>query len=190
MTTPSPATMTAVLEQLGKLEPAVQVSLVSLAITSVLSVLAVFMAWKSNETGRRKLKLDLFEKRFTVYTAIESAISDAWCKGHVSQQQYDALYPAVKEAKFLFADPRISGFLNDLYPMLVGVSLGHSGNKDIEQAYRSKFMQDRYYVNGEFVKRLSEAPDENHPWAHYAAWIYNRREIWSSLTVNYLTLSH
>ncbi|MFJ3464220.1 hypothetical protein [Achromobacter spanius] len=172
------------------LDPAVQVSLISLVITSALSVVAGLIAWKTHETGRRKLKLDLFEKRFSAYTAIESAISAAWSKAYVTDEQYHAFNAASKEAKFLFSDPKVREFLINLFPHIVGVTLGRRGNSEADELHRSELMRNKYYVDGQITHKLSEEPDKNCVWYQYAAWVYNRRDVWSTLTEDYLNLSH
>jgi|PlaIllAssembly_1097288.scaffolds.fasta_scaffold283843_2 hypothetical protein len=39
-------------------------------LTPVIAIVAAYVAWQQLKTNRRKLKLDLFEKRYTVFEKI------------------------------------------------------------------------------------------------------------------------
>lgn len=82
----------------------------------VIGLLGAFIAYKQYQLGREKLKLDLYEKRYTVYAAVRNVLVRIVREGAFNASKDDPVREfdiATRDAEFLFE--------NDLTDCLAGV---------------------------------------------------------------------
>ena len=96
-----------------------QIAEVSKALlTPLVAIVAAYIAWQQWSTNRRKLKLDLFDRRYTVYEKIGEFIGSILTSGRVQEGKELQLMVDTKTTKFLFGE-EISQFVSDVYRQAV-----------------------------------------------------------------------
>lgn len=90
--------------------PLVEIS--NALLTPVIAFLAAYIAWRQWETAQNRLKLDIFERRFSVYDATKSLIASIMQTGKATDENMFKFLAATKEAKWLF-DDQIASYLDD-----------------------------------------------------------------------------
>lgn len=94
------------------------ITVISAILTPIVAVLGIWIAHEQKETARRKLKLDLFDRREAVYRAARTAIGIAVTTskfGYDSEIEYLA---GTGGAKWLFKDDLANYLENDLWDRL------------------------------------------------------------------------
>ena len=71
-------------------------------IALLLAGFAGYVTYQQFKLGREKFKLDLFEKRFSVFAAVRKFLSQLATEGQVSIAQVLQVQASVAEASFLF----------------------------------------------------------------------------------------
>jgi len=90
------------------LEQAIEVS--KALLTPLIAIDAAYVAWQQLQTNRRKLKLDLFEKRYLIFEKIGEFIGSILTSGKVSPGREMQFLVDTKAVGLLFGDD-ISGFV-------------------------------------------------------------------------------
>ncbi|WP_341217857.1 hypothetical protein [Neptunomonas phycophila] len=71
----------------------------------IVALLGVFIAWQQFQANKTKLRLDLFEKRFAIYTTVISVIDSLlFVTQEIKEEDYWRFMAAVNEAEFLLPD--------------------------------------------------------------------------------------
>jgi hypothetical protein len=91
------------------------VSILGALSTPTIAVFGLYIAWRQWQTGRSKLKLDLFEKRYAVYAAAQAFVKSVNAHGNATPEDIQNYRVGVSQCEFLF-DGKIGLALN---PMLV-----------------------------------------------------------------------
>lgn len=73
-------------------------------LTPLIAIIAVYVAWQQMTTNRRKLKLDLFDRRYVVYDKIGQFIGSILGSGRVQEGKEFQLLVDTKAVRFLFSD--------------------------------------------------------------------------------------
>ena len=83
-------------------------------LTPVIAIVAAYVAWQQLNTNRRKLKLDLFDRRYTVFEKIGEFIGSILTSGRVKEGAEIQFLVDTKAVGFLFGDD-ISQFVSEIY---------------------------------------------------------------------------
>ena len=75
----------------------------SALLTPVIAVIAIVIAYRQWRLGQNKLKLDLFDRRFSVYQAAAALISSVMTSGKAADAETYKFLLATKEAKWLLS---------------------------------------------------------------------------------------
>ncbi len=78
------------------------IDILKLVVGAVIAGLAAYIAYQQFQVARTKLRLDLYEKRYKVYTALQQFILKALQKVKVKEEDFFILHAEIAEAKFLF----------------------------------------------------------------------------------------
>ena len=73
-------------------------------VTVLVAVFAAYVAYRQYTLGREKFKLDLFDKRFSVFAATRRFLTHVLQQANVSMEQLFEYRAGVAEATFLFDD--------------------------------------------------------------------------------------
>ncbi|WP_146221891.1 hypothetical protein [Achromobacter sp. RW408] len=170
--------------------------------TPIIGVVAVYVAYQSATTARKKLKFDMFEKRVRVYEDVRAffKLTDS---GALTYQEIQTISGLRAHAKFLFASPAIDDFLNEVTEQsreLIYLQMPRRPNasgdgkilfpdEDPIRAFRRKTM-DQYILST--VTDATPPPEDGpeYDWLPAARWIYDHKNRWDTLTLAYLQLNH
>lgn len=111
-------------------------------LTPAIGLLAIYIAWQQWNTNRNKLKLDLFEKRFSVFQKTRSFLSAVLRDGRVKRDELETYRLSILDSVFLF-DKQTSEYLWSLHKTalkavqynssLEGKPVGEERSKLVEQ---------------------------------------------------------
>ncbi|MGP9666452.1 hypothetical protein ACT3TY_17760 [Halomonas sp. AOP22-C1-8] len=90
-------------------------NLIELIPSAIMAVFLAYIAYQQMATNQRKLNLDLYNKRFTVYTDTLRFFQEL-SEGEVSKETRRAFIASKEASKFLFSkDPSIFELLDTIY---------------------------------------------------------------------------
>lgn len=78
------------------------ITVLTAMLTPTVAAFGLFIAWKQWDTNRKKLKLDLFEKRIAIYEAVKKAIAEIYTKGQTSPEMERNFLQGISGAKWVF----------------------------------------------------------------------------------------
>ena len=84
------------------------------ALTPLIALLAVWIAYQQYRVNRKKLQLDLYEKRYGVYRALRELLSVCLQNYNVSNAELFKFLAGTNESEFLFKD-EVSKYLLEVY---------------------------------------------------------------------------
>lgn len=141
-----------------------------LAVTTIVAGIVAYVAWRQWQTAREKLVLDLFEKRWAIYEAAESAVRQVMRDGDVSGNTAIAEIAILRsKAMFLFG-PEVEQYLGDVQATMAEVGLTRNmlkdGNHEGDWAKRSaeafkkiaNFRRDFIALCGPYMKLTAKLP--------------------------------
>lgn len=79
-------------------------SFVTALLVPIIALFGAFIAYRQWRTAREKLKLDLFEKRFSVYNAARNLVGSIVTSGQIIDEQMYSYLNQTIETKWLFGD--------------------------------------------------------------------------------------
>jgi hypothetical protein len=112
-------------------------------LTPTIAVFGSFIAYRQWRTAQKKLKLDLFEKRFAVYDAARTFIASVMTSGKAKDEEMYEFLSGTREAKWLLNDDIATYFdeqiwkkaveLQTLDLVLEGVPVGDERTRNVQQ---------------------------------------------------------
>lgn len=100
-------------------------------ITTVIAFIAVYIAYQQWNTNRQRLKLDLFDKRFSIYQSAQTFLSDVIREGSVEQEGLEKYRLGILNSIFLL-DKKTSDYLWELYSTASKAEL-HKKKRELDQ---------------------------------------------------------
>ncbi len=123
------------------------INLFSAALTPVIAIITVYIAYQQYQTNRYKLRLDLYDKRFKVFLGLREFLSNIIQNADVSNEAIFQFNLATSESVFLF-DKEVSNYLQNIKEAAINIrkqnSRLHSSNLPMGEE-RAKLAQE----NGE-----------------------------------------
>lgn len=83
-------------------------------LTPVVAIVAAYVAWQQLKTNRRKLKLDLFDRRYAVFEKVGEFIGSILTSGKVPPGAEFQFLVDTKAAGLLFGED-VSQFVSEIY---------------------------------------------------------------------------
>ena len=83
-------------------------------LTPVIVVIAVYIAYQQWQTNQQRLKIDLYDRRLSVYKAVTKYLNAVLTTLHPTLENLFEFHRSTAEADFLFG-PDIRKYLDDLY---------------------------------------------------------------------------
>lgn len=165
--------------------------------TPIIGLVAAYIAHQSARTARSKLKYDMFEKRLYTYHEISKLLSDATTNGWFSLESLESFRQSQAQAKFLFADSAIDGFLKEvndrLLPLAPPIEALLNPNSDISRAMeqmRHAKLSEWRFGHLSYQPRPRQELERENPWLTSTDWLSVHAARWDELTLPYLRLSH
>ncbi|QKO22323.1 hypothetical protein [Rhodoferax sp. BAB1] len=129
----------------------------SALLTPIVAVFGAFIAFRQWRLGQNKLKLELFDRRFSVYAASRDLLAGIMTSGRAKDEETFKFLAATREAKWLL-DAEIEDYLHKalyhqalrlacLQAELEGVGVGDERTKNVrEQSEIKKWFMSQYDV--------------------------------------------
>lgn len=122
-----------------------------------IAVFGSFIAYRQWSTSQKKLKLELFEKRFAVYDAARSFIASVMTSGKAKEEEMFKFLSGTRETKWLLDNDIATYFdeqiwkkaveLQTLDAVLEGVPVGDERTRNVRrQGEIKKWLIDQYKV--------------------------------------------
>jgi hypothetical protein len=126
-------------------------------LTPTVAVLGSFIAYRQWRLAQNKLKLDLFDRRFSVYEAARSLLASIMTSGKAKDEEVFKFMVSTREAKWLLNDSVADYLEKQLYhkaidlqalaAVLEGEPMGETRSKNIHaQAEIKKWLMAQYNV--------------------------------------------
>jgi len=90
----------------------------------------IYIAWQQKTIAARKLKHDLFDRRFAVFSAVREFLSSIIREGEVIQEESFKYLAGTAEVKFLF-DEEMEKYLKEIWSMAVNLTSIQKRSKDL-----------------------------------------------------------
>lgn len=87
--------------------------ILKLGIGTLIAGIAACIAYQQFQVARTKLRLDLYEKRFKVFTALKEFMLKVMQKADVDIDDFRRLYAEIAEAEFLFG-PEVVKYITEV----------------------------------------------------------------------------
>jgi hypothetical protein len=115
----------------------------SALLVPLVALIAVGIAYQQWQTARKKLVLDLFDRRFAVYDAARQMLASVLTSGSAKDEEVIKYLSGTREAKWLFDESLAEYFDKDIYHKLVelqmlkseleGVPVGPERSQNVER---------------------------------------------------------
>jgi len=84
------------------------------ALTPVIAIVAVYIAYQQHQTSKLKVRLDLFDRRFNVFLKVRGILSSVIPEGRANKEEFLKFRTGVAEAYFLFGQ-EMEDYLDEVY---------------------------------------------------------------------------
>src|SRR4030042_5371894 len=81
-------------------------------LTPIIACIALYIAWQQHVTAKRKLRLELYEKRYRIYVIIKKYLSSGG-NSNDDLKRWSDFDSDTNEAKFLFSND-IKNYIEDI----------------------------------------------------------------------------
>jgi len=147
-----------------------------------------FIAAASLRVSRSKSQRDLFDKRLAIYNSVSDALASGWVTGVITLEQSRQFLAGMRQAELLFSDARIDTFLKHMRDEVMQLLVLE--NLDEEMIRRRRIIEGRIHPNGRLREDdLRVVSHMDFPWMMPMAVLWNAREEWHELTVDYFKLA-
>ena len=89
--------------------------------TPVIGIIVAIIAYQQWRTNNYRLKLDLYEKRYKVYTALKKLLSTILIKGNAENEAIDIFMSEIREVDFLFEEDIATYLIDDVYKKAIAL---------------------------------------------------------------------
>lgn len=135
----------------------------------MIAAIAAWIAFRQSQIARNKLKLDLFERRMEVYTAVREALGRIARQGNLAQDEQIQFLQGTRTAKWIFG-PEVAKYLDEtLWHKIANLELHNTMSKDSADPERLQHIQAR---------------------AETMKWMMKQYEEFDALVSKYLSLRH
>jgi hypothetical protein len=101
-------------------------------LTPLIAIVTVYIAWQQWQTNRKKLYIDLYDRRLRIYTEVKNFLRAITGDSIIDTNELLIFYSSVSEADFLFG-PEISKYINEIYKHAVDLRRWNSEYRDFAQ---------------------------------------------------------
>lgn len=102
-------------------------------LTPVIAIIAAYIAWHQWQLNKRKMKLELYDRRKAVYEELKNLFHIISRDANVNMSDLSTYWVNVSEADFLFGSD-VTSYLKEIYDHGVKLSYWNSQYKDYTQS--------------------------------------------------------
>ena len=111
-------------------------------LTPVIAIIAVYVAWQQWQLNKRKMKLELYDRRKAVYEELKKLFSIISRDATVDMRDLSTYWVNVSEADFLFGSD-VTSYLKETYDHGVKLSYWNRQYKDYTQTKPAGYDHDK-----------------------------------------------
>ena len=142
-------------------------------LTIIVGILVVFMAYRQFVLANEKLKLDLFEKRFAIYTGVESFLTyiiggESATHETITFERLHKFWYETRYAPFLY-DNDILIYLEEINKKAAKLQIIEQQMQSNPQDYTNLF-DEKSVINEWFLNQLSRLKDIFSPYLKFKTW--------------------
>lgn len=112
-------------------------------LTIVITIFGSYLGYQQYKLNQYKIKLDLYEKRFSVVSGYKKSISKILRNGYLTDDELRDFIISTKESVFRF-DESITKHLDDVYEKFVNLQLWKTqlkDNRELEESLSNEYSQ-------------------------------------------------
>lgn len=129
-----------------------------------------YIAYQQFRLGREKFKLDLFDKRFSVFAATRRLLSIILTEANVSLEQLFEYRAAVAEATFLF-DSDVTDYLDEVDKKALRFRFTNEQIRGVPPvANRDKFVDENHALHAWLTDQLPVLKMKFSPYLKFHVW--------------------
>lgn len=91
------------------------IQMLSGLLTPLIAIVAVYIAWQQWKTNERKFRFEAYERRLIIYEEVKKFLLIIIREADVEFDEAIRFRSSVSEADFLFDDPKIVGYIDEIY---------------------------------------------------------------------------
>jgi hypothetical protein len=126
---------------------------------AVLALIGAFIAYQQWRTAHNRLRLDLFDRRFTVYVEALNFIGAVMQEGYPPSERYRPFARARDRAQYLFG-PEVEILLERMHKTAAVLRATHSQIQQSEGAEKDEAIEEAIKTNRAALERFSEFDGE------------------------------
>jgi len=111
--------------------------LTNIILTLVIGLLAILIAYWQHRTGKDRLRLDLYEKRFSVYITFRNVVLEIQKEGAISSEGLAEFFAKIIESDFLFKKDIIE-YKNEFRDKLIRLQASQNELESLLHTYQTK----------------------------------------------------
>lgn len=139
-------------------------------VTILVAVFVAYVSYRQYRIDREKFKLDLFEKRFTVFSAARKLLSIVLRGAKADLKDLFEYRAAVAEATFLF-DEDITDYLDEIDKQFLRLHTTEAKLKgDLVAEERNKLIDENDKTLGWLIDQLPELKTRFSPYLKFRVW--------------------
>ena len=119
-------------------------------ITPLVAVITAFIAWQQWLANKRKIDMDLFDRRFHVYEEVQKLLQVVMQDSNISLDNIRDFWRSMPESEFLFG-PEISEYIKELHQRGVRLNYFKSQYRDSSQPHLEGYDHNKV-VEGAFAE--------------------------------------
>jgi hypothetical protein len=142
-------------------------------ISVIATLIAGIVAWtgyQQHRLAKEKLKLDLFEKRFSVYKGVQIFLSQIMQEGKLNLDSLWELQKATQEAEFLFETeiPKYIDFIRSKALKMRAIQSKYENMPTGDE--RSRLVDKQHTIFTELIKELPALSQVFMPYLKFSKW--------------------
>lgn len=141
----------------------------SVVISTLIAFFLVFIAFQQYLLAKEKLKLDLFEKRFAIYKAIQTYLDEIRKSEDASDKLLKDFEDKTHTAKFLF-DSDVADFTDKLYSLGLNLNLSNRPNAGLTPGQLAKNEKIKEEAIAEFMRHNKKFYIRFLPYLKFRKW--------------------
>ncbi len=126
-------------------------------LTPLIAIIAAYVAWQQLKTNRRKLKLDLFDRRYVVVEKIGEFIGSIVTSGTVREGKETQFLVDTKSVTYLFY-AEISDFVSEAHRQAVALHALEAQFTGLTGNDRASNLESQKEIKEWFIKSLTGLP--------------------------------
>jgi hypothetical protein len=142
-------------------------------LASLIAIIVACIGYQQHLLAKEKLKLDLFEKRFSVYKGVQKFLSQIMQEGKLNLDHLRELQKATQEAEFLF-DAEIPKYIGSIRSKALKLRAIQSKYENMPSGdEKDRLVDKEYTIFTELTNELPVLSKLFMPYLKFSKWRYS-----------------